>query len=88
MLLAVAVSIAILGLALLIRSVAGTAIEARRPFLMIVGFFMVLYVFAAAFVTTQLNAVHASPLRIPELHDAVTDFFQEQTEGLFKGSSL
>lgn len=88
MLIAVIVSIAILGLALLIRSVAGTAIESRRPFLLIAGFFLVLYGFAAFFVTTQMNAVHASPLRFPELHDALTEFIQEQTEGFFTGSSL
>ncbi len=62
MLLNITIALAILGLALLIRSFADkNAIEARNPFFVIVGIFLLLYVGAALFISYRMGALSAEP---------------------------
>ncbi len=57
MFLNITVALAILGLALLIRSFADkNAIETRNPFFVIVGIFLLLYIGAAIFLSYRMGA--------------------------------
>lgn len=60
MFLNITIALAVLGLALLIRSFANrNAIETRNPFFVIVGIFLLLYMGAAIFLSYRMGAFSA-----------------------------
>ncbi len=66
MLINLVIAIAILGLALLIRSCAnGNMVETRNPFLIIVGTFLTLYLGAALFLAYRMGAWSAEKQPAP-----------------------
>lgn len=52
----VIIALAVLGLALLIRSFADQVVELHKPFLIVIGIFLVLYIGAALFISYRAGS--------------------------------
>ncbi|MFA6446938.1 MAG: hypothetical protein WCW31_01630 [Patescibacteria group bacterium] len=57
----VIIALAVLGLALLIRSFAGGAMELHKPFFIVVGIFLVLYIGATILISSRIGNAWGAP---------------------------